>query len=44
MMSLTKNLQPQPKIFFQVQTRRLANVFEPLNISLAQLAEALWCW
>jgi len=33
--SLTKNLQPQPKNFFPVQTRRMANRFEPLNSSLA---------
>jgi len=34
----------QPKNVFQVQTRRLANLFEPLNSSLAQMAEELWCW
>jgi len=27
-----------------VQTRRLADLFEPLNSSLAQLVEELWCW
>jgi len=43
-MSLTKNLQPQPKIFFWVQTRRLGDPFEPLNSSLAQSAEELWRW
>jgi len=30
-MSLTKNPQPPTKNFFQVQTRRLAVSFEPLN-------------
>jgi len=45
MTSLTKNLQlPTKKFFFQVQTRRLADPFEPLNSSLAQLAEELWRW
>jgi len=33
----------QPKKFFWVQTRRLADPFEPLNSSLAQSAEELWC-
>jgi len=42
MTSLTKN--PQPKIFFRVQTRRLADPFEPLNSSLAQTVEELWHW
>jgi len=42
-MSLTKNPQPQPK-FFRVQTRRLANPFEPLKSSLVQSAEELWHW
>jgi len=42
MTSVTKNPQPQPKNFFQVQSRRLAYSFEPLNSSLAQLAEELW--
>jgi len=27
-----------------VQTRRLADPFKPLNISLAQSAEELWHW
>jgi len=36
MMSLTKNLQPPTKNFFQVQTKRLADSFEHLNSSLAQ--------
>jgi len=45
MMSLTKNLQPpNQKIFFRVQTRRLADPFESLNSSLAQSAEELWRW
>jgi len=29
---------------FRVQTRRLADPFEPLNSSLAQSAEELWSW
>jgi len=37
MMSLTKNPHPQPQNFFRVQSRRLADPFEPLNSSLAQL-------
>jgi len=44
MTSLTKNPQPPTKKFFQVQTRRLADLFEPLNSFLAQLAEELWHW
>ena len=47
MMSLTKHLQPpgpNQKMFFRVQTRRLADPFEPLNSSLAQTAEELGCW
>jgi len=32
------------KIFFRVLTRRLADLFEPLNSSLVQLAEELWHW
>jgi len=39
MTSVTKNPQPQPKKF-----TRLANLFEPLNSSLAQLAEELGRW
>jgi len=35
---------PQPKNFFRVQSRRLADPFEPLNSSLAQSAEELWRW
>jgi len=34
----------QPKIFFRVQTRRLANLFGPLDSSLAQSGEELWRW
>jgi len=30
---------PQPKIFFRVQSTRLADPFEPLNSFLAQLGE-----
>jgi len=44
MTSLTKNLQPPTKNFFQVQTRRLVDPFEPLNSSLAQSAEEIWHW
>jgi len=44
MMSLTKNLQPQPKKFFLVQFTRLTDLFEPLNSSLAQSAEELGHW
>jgi len=33
-MILTKNLHPQPKKFYRVQTRRLAVSFELLNSSL----------
>jgi len=40
--SLTKNLHLQPKNFFRVQTRRLAEHFEGLNSFLAQSAEELW--
>jgi len=43
--SVTKNLQPPTKKFlFQVQSTRLADLFEPLNSSLAQLVEELWRW
>jgi len=43
MASFTKNPQPRnQKVFFRVQTRRLADPFEPLNSSLAQSAEELW--
>jgi len=44
MMSLTKNCNPQPKILFRVQTRRLADQFKSLNSSSAQLTEELWRW
>jgi len=45
MTSLVKNLQPPTKnFFFLVQTRRLADPFEPLNSFLAQSAEELWRW
>jgi len=27
-----------------VQTRRKVDLFEPLNISLVQSVEELWCW
>jgi len=35
MMSLTKNMQPQPKNFFRVQTRRLAVSFDASTRSVA---------
>jgi len=35
---------PKQKIFFRVQSTRLANPFEPLDSSLAQSAEELGCW
>jgi len=41
---VTKNLHPQPKNFFRLQSTRLADPFEPLNSSLAQSAEELGCW
>ena len=41
MMSFTKNLHPQPKIFFRVQTTRLAESFETLNSSLPLSAPEL---
>jgi len=44
MTSVTKNLHPQQKIVFRVQSTRLADPFEPLNSSLAQSAKELWCW
>jgi len=45
MTSVTKNPQPPTKkIFFQVQSTRLADPFEPLNSSLAQSAEELGRW
>ena len=41
MTSITNNPPPQPKNFFRVQSTRLADPFEPLNSSLAHLAEEL---
>jgi len=41
MTSLTKNLHPRQKIFFRVQSTRLADPFELLISSLAQSAEEL---
>ena len=38
MMSVTKNPHSQPKNFFRVQSTRLADLFEPLNSSLAQIS------
>jgi len=35
---------PQPKIFFRMQSNRLADPFEPLNSSLVQSAEELGRW
>ena len=35
---------PQPKKLFWVQSTRLADLFEPLNSSLAQSAEELGHW
>jgi len=43
-MTSQKNLHPQAKIFFRVQSIRLADPFEPLNRSLAQSAEELGRW
>ena len=40
MMSSIKN--PKPKIFFSLLTRRIANFFEGLNSSLAQVTDELW--
>jgi len=44
MTSVTKNPHPQPKSFFRVQSTRLADLFEPLNSSLAQSVEKLGHW
>jgi len=44
MTSVTKNPHPQPKIFFRVQSTRLADLFEPLNSFLAQSMEELESW
>jgi len=41
---LQKICNPQPKNFFRVQTKRLAESFEGLNSSLVQSAEELWHW
>jgi len=39
-----KNVPPKQKNFFQVQSTRLADPFEPLNSSPAQWAEELGHW
>jgi len=39
-----KSATPNQKNFFRVQSRRLADLFEPLNSSLAQSTEDLWRW
>jgi len=44
MTSLTKNLNPQSKNFFPVQSTRLADPFQPLNSFPAQRAEKLGRW
>jgi len=44
MMLVTSNAHPATKKFFRVQATRLADLFKPLNSSLAQLAEELGCW
>jgi len=44
MTSLSKNPQPPTKKFLWVQPRRLSDLFEPLNSSLAQSAEAPGHW
>jgi len=41
---VTKNPHPPNKNFFQVQSTRLADPFEPYNSSLAQSAEELGRW
>ena len=43
-MSVAKNPHPPGKIFFLVQSTRLADLFELLNSSLAQSAEELGRW
>jgi len=43
MTSVTKNLHPSTKIF-QVESTQLADLFEPLNNSLAKLADELGRW
>jgi len=37
MTPFTKTPQPPTKIFFRVQTRRLADPYEPLNSSLSTI-------
>jgi len=45
MTSVTKkSATPNQKILFRVQSTRLVHPFEPLNSSLAQLAEELGRW
>jgi len=45
MTSVTNKLHPPTKkIFFRVQSTRLADSFEPMNSSLAQLVEELGHW
>jgi len=44
MTSVIKNPHPQPQKFFQVLSTRLADPFETLNSSLAQLVEELGRW
>jgi len=39
-----KSTIPNQKISFRVQTRKLADPFEPLNSSLVQSAGELWHW
>jgi len=39
-----KTAPPKQKNFFRVQSTRLADLFEPLNSSLAQWAEELGRW
>jgi len=39
-----KSTTPDQKKIFLVHTRRLADLFEPLNSSLAQSAEELCRW
>jgi len=41
MTTVTKNLHAPTNNFFQVQSTRLADLFEPLNSSLAQSVEEL---
>jgi len=44
MTSVTKNPHPPTKTFIQVPSTRLADLFKPLNSSLAQSAEELGRW